>query len=105
MSYLNRLVARIVAWFKRAELDQDLDAELETHQHLLVEEGIQRGLSPDEAHREARLRLGNVTSLREQHRETRGLPFIDTLLQDLRYRPDELLIPMNAGSAVRPPLS
>ena len=85
MSYLNRLVARIVAWFKRAELDQDLDAELETHQYLLVEEGIQRGLSPDEARREARLRLGNVTSLREQHRETRGLPFLDTLLQDLRY--------------------
>ena len=74
-----------MAWFKRAELDQDLDAELETHQDLLVEEGIRRGLSPDEARREARLRLGNVTSLREQHRETRGLPFIDTLLQDLRY--------------------
>src|SRR6185369_4483421 len=52
---------------------------------LLVEENMRRGLSPAEARREARLRLGNVTSLREQHRETRGLPFFDTLLQDLRY--------------------
>jgi putative ABC transport system permease protein len=85
LSYLNRLVARIVAWFKRAEFDQDLDAELEAHIHLLVEDGVQRGLSPEEARREAHLRLGNVTSLREQHRETRGLPVVDMLFQDLRY--------------------
>src|ERR1044071_7406133 len=74
-----------MAWFKRAEMDHDLEDELATHLDLLVEENMRRGLSPAEAHREARLRLGNVTSLREQHRETRGLPFIDTLLQDLRY--------------------
>ena len=85
MSYLNRLVARVMAWFKRAEMDHDLEDELATHLDLLVEENMRRGLSPAEARREARLRLGNVTSLREQHRETRGLPFIDTLLQDLRY--------------------
>jgi predicted permease len=85
LNYLNRLVARILAWFKRTELDHDLDNELESHLYLLVEENIRRGLSPAEARREARLRLGNVTSLREQHRETRGLPFLDTLLQDLRY--------------------
>ena len=46
---------------------------------------MRRGLSRAEARRQARLKLGNVTSLREQHRATRGLPFIDTLLQDLRY--------------------
>ncbi|HWF88815.1 MAG TPA: ABC transporter permease, partial [Pyrinomonadaceae bacterium] len=85
MSYLNRLCARIVAWLKRAELDHDLDDELESHLYLLVEEGMRRGLSRAEARRQARLKLGNVTSLREQHRATRGLPFIDTLLQDLRY--------------------
>lgn len=85
MSYLNRLIARLVAWFKHAELDDDLDAELETHLQLLVDENLRRGLSAEEARREARLTLGNVTSLREQHRETRGLPFVDTLLQDLRY--------------------
>jgi len=85
LSYLNRLVARIVAWFRRAELDQDLDQELQTHLSFLVEENVRRGLSPEEARREARLRMGNVASLREAHRETRGLPLIDTLLQDLRY--------------------
>ena len=85
MSYLNRLVARVVAWLRRAELDQDLDHELQTHLSFLIEENVRRGLSPEEARREARLRMGNIPSLREAHRETRGLPLIDTLLQDLRY--------------------
>jgi predicted permease len=85
VSYLNRLVSRIIAWFRRAELDQDFDKELQTHLSLLVEENLRRGLSPEEASREARVRMGNVASLREKHRETRGLPVIDTLLQDLRY--------------------
>lgn len=85
MSYLHRLIARIAAWFRRAELDRDLDEELQTHLSLLIERNIQRGLSTEEAIREARLSMGNVVSLREKHRNTRGLPFVDTLLQDLRY--------------------
>lgn len=85
MSYLHRLVARIEAWFKRAELDQDFDKELETHFSFLVEENLRRGLSSEEANREARLKIGNVASLQEKHRETRGLPIIDTLIHDLRY--------------------
>ena len=85
MNYLYRLMARISAWFKRAELDRDLDEELQTHLSLLVEQNLRLGLSTDEAMREARLKMGNVVSLREEHRDTRGLPFLDTLLQDLRY--------------------
>jgi predicted permease len=85
MSRLSRLTARIVALFKRSDLDRDLDNELDAHLSLLVEENIRRGLSPEEAHRAARLKLGNLVSLREAHRETRGLPVVDTLLQDLRF--------------------
>jgi predicted permease len=82
---LSYLVARIVAWFRRSELDQDLDQELQAHLSLLIEENVRRGLSPEQARREALLKMGNVASLREAHRETRGLPLVDTLVQDLRY--------------------
>src|ERR1044072_7224571 len=85
MSRLSHLAARIAAFFKRRELDSDLDNELEAHLSLLVEENIHRGLSPGEAHRAARLKLGNLVSLKEAHRETRGLPVVDTLFQDLRF--------------------
>ena len=85
MSYLYRLIARIAAWFRRAELDRDFDDELKTHLSLLVEQNLRRGLSTEEARREAQLSMGNLVSLREEHRDTRGLPLLDTLLQDLRY--------------------
>ena len=85
MSNLYRLIARIAAWFRRAEFDRDLDDEFKTHLSLLVEQNLRRGLSTEEAMREARLSMGNLVSLREEHRHTRGLPLLDTLLQDLRY--------------------
>jgi hypothetical protein len=46
---------------------------------------MRQGLPREQAERQARLKLGGVTQLREAHREVRGLPFFDTLLQDLRY--------------------
>jgi len=85
LSNLNQLVARVVAFFKGDDFDRELDAELEAHLYLLIEENTRRGLTPEEARREARLKLGNPASLREEHREARGLPFVDTLFQDLRY--------------------
>src|SRR5262249_49343023 len=46
---------------------------------------IRRGMTPDEAHRAAVVRFGGVMQLAEQQRDQRGLPFIETALQDLRY--------------------
>ncbi len=85
LSRLNRLLARIGAFFRSADLDRDLDEELEAHLNMLTDENIRRGMSPEDARRAAQLGLGNFASLREAHRETRGLPLVDTLLQDLRY--------------------
>jgi len=85
LSDLKRLVARVIAFFKPEAFDRELDNELEAHLCLLIEENIRRGLTPEQARREARLKLGNPTSLREEHREIRGLPVLETLFQDLRY--------------------
>ncbi len=46
---------------------------------------MRRGMQHDQAHRAARLELGGLTQIHEAHREARGLPFLDTALQDLRY--------------------
>ena len=82
--FLHRMAARIRAFFGSADLDRDLDQEWESHVTLLAEDHMRRGMTPEQAHRAARLELGGLTQLREAHRETRGLPFVDTLLQDLR---------------------
>src|SRR5579872_6578391 len=85
LSTFHRAIGRIRAAFRPRPFDRDLDAELDAHVKLLTEDYIRRGTPPDEAERRARLELGDVTQLREAHRDIRALPFLDTLLQDLRY--------------------
>lgn len=84
-SGLRQLLQRIRSLFRRAQLDRDLDAEIASHVQLAIEENLQRGFSPDEARRQALLRFGGSQQAKEQHRETRSLPFFETLLQDIRY--------------------
>ena len=52
---------------------------------MAVEEKIARGMSAEEARRQALVRFGGLTQARERHRESRGLPWIDVLMQDLRF--------------------
>jgi putative ABC transport system permease protein len=82
---LRQLLQRIRSFFRRAEQDCDLDAEMLAHLELAIEENLQRGLSPAEARRQALLRFGGPQQAREEHREARGLPLFEALLQDIRY--------------------
>ncbi len=85
LSSFYRMIARIRAVFGSSDFDGDLNTELESHLKLLTEDHIRRGTPPEQAERLARIELGAPAQLIEAHRETRGLPFLDTLLQDLRY--------------------
>jgi len=79
------LASRLRALFTSGRLDDDLDREMAAHVALLVEDYVRRGLTRDEARRAALVRFGGPMQLKEQHREDRGLPFVDTTLQDVRY--------------------
>ena len=83
--WLRVLTSRIHGWFTIRRVDEDFREELEAHLGLLTEENIRRGMTSEEAHRAARLRLGGSTQLRETHRELRGLPWIDAAIHDIRY--------------------
>jgi len=43
------------------------------------------GLSPAEARRQAVLKFGALAAMRESYRDQRGLPFLETVLQDTRH--------------------
>jgi predicted permease len=62
-----------------------LRAEIEEHLALQTAENLRAGLSPVEARRQAVLKFGAVEAIREGYRDQRGLPFIETLIRDLRY--------------------
>lgn len=82
---MNRLLNKIRAFFHKRQLDGDLEAELSHHIEAATEENIAHGMSSDEARRRALLRFGNIQQARETHRATRGLPWLDILMQDLRF--------------------
>jgi predicted permease len=85
MDSLRQALQRLLSFFRKAPLDRDLDAEMASHLAFAIEENLRRGLSPEEASRQALVRFGGVSQSKEQHREARGLPALDLLLQDLRY--------------------
>jgi predicted permease len=76
---------RMRSFFRKHPLDQELDEEIASHLEIAQEENIARGLPAGEARRQALARFGGVQQARETHRETRGLPWLDVLMQDLRF--------------------
>jgi MacB-like periplasmic core domain len=82
---LREALHRLRALFCKQPLDHELDAEMAAHLEIAVEGNLQRGLSPEEARRQALVSFGGLEQAKERHREARGLPALDVLGQDLRY--------------------
>ena len=76
---------RAAAFVRREHHDREFDVELSTHLEMSRAEYERRGLTPEEARRAALLALGGAQRTRELHRDTRGLPRLETVLQDVRY--------------------
>lgn len=76
---------RLASLFRRRHLEADLDAELRSHLEMAVEGNLCQGMRPEQAHRQALLDLGGIEQPKEMYREQRGLPMIETTLQDLRF--------------------
>src|SRR3981189_2843727 len=76
---------RLVALFRRRRLEDDLDEELRSHLDMAVELNCRKGMSAEDARREALKGFGGIEQTKEIYREQRGLPMIETTLQDLRF--------------------
>src|SRR6059058_90202 len=79
------LLHRIAALFRRRGLEKDLDDELRSHLEMAIEINLRKGMSPVDARREALRSFGGVEQTKEIYRDQRGLPMIETTLQDLRF--------------------
>lgn len=85
MDSLRVLASRVLGLFRKRRLDENLDEELRGHLDALVEENIRRGMPPKEALQSARREFGGVEQVKEAYRDQRGLPILDTLLQDVKF--------------------
>jgi len=85
MKALRAMVVRIAGLFDRDHRDSELRAELESHVQMHVDDNLRSGMTYEEARRQALLKLGGVEKVTEAYREQRGLPFLETSIQDVRY--------------------
>jgi predicted permease len=85
MRALNRLFTRLLNFTTRRHGDERLREEIESHIAAQTEENIRTGMIPEQTHRHARLKLGSMAAVREDYHAEKGLPFLDTLLLDVRY--------------------
>jgi len=76
---------RLLAFFRGAQMDRELEAEMLAHVQFATEENLEHGMSPSEARRQALIHFGGPQQSKEQHREARSLPLLESLLQDIRY--------------------
>jgi predicted permease len=83
--YLRALWARLRGLFGDRKAEREFDDEIRAHLESLAERYVRQGMAQDEAARAARRQFGNATLLKETHRDMRGIRFIETLFQDLRY--------------------
>ncbi len=76
---------RIWSFTDRTRSEREFSDELAAHIEMHVEDNVRAGMSPAEARRQALVKLGGVEQTKEQHRDRRGLPWLETAVHDLRF--------------------
>ena len=85
MKFLRRFFIRLSNFATGHRSDQRLREEIAEHLAFQTDENLRAGMSPSEARRRAVLKLGAAEAIRENHHDEQSLPFVENLLQDLRF--------------------
>ena len=85
MKKLRGFLVRFKGLFNRQQKDHELSKEIESHLQMHIEDNIRLHMSPEEARRQALIKLGGIESMKEAYRDQRGLPVLEMLWQDVRY--------------------
>src|SRR5580692_11146973 len=85
MRELRVLGMRLRGMFRTDHADAELAAELESHLQLHVDDNLRAGMTEEEARRQALIRLGGIEPTKQAWLERHGLPWLETLWQDLVF--------------------
>ncbi|MFI5337042.1 MAG: ADOP family duplicated permease [Opitutales bacterium] len=85
MNPLRQLLFRLQLPFRRRQIEQGLSEEIRVHLEMATAANLAAGMSPEEARAAALRQFGGVAQMQEAYRDERGLPWLEQLLQDLRY--------------------
>jgi predicted permease len=82
---LNDLLYRLRAFFRREELENEMEEELRFHLECETARNRKSGLASGDAHQMARRAFGGIERTREECRDARGTRLLEDVLQDCRY--------------------
>lgn len=86
MKKIQRLLLRCRNLISRQGVDQRrFREEMEQHLSLETEHNLRSGMTPEEARRQAVLKFGAVEAIREQYHAEMSVPFLESVVQDVRY--------------------
>ncbi len=77
--------------FRRRARERAFADEIDSHLALHIDDNLRRGLSPDEARRQARLALGGVEAMKEAYRNQGTVPVVEHTVQDIRLALRQLI--------------
>ena len=84
MTWLRVLASRVAGWFRQRRHDDEFDDEVRFHLAMETDANLERGMSPIEARRTARVRLGGVEQVKERWRDAKRVSLIDRLSREAR---------------------
>jgi predicted permease len=84
------LYRRIINSFARSKLEQEIDREFRSHLEMRIADNIAAGMSPEAARRDALIRFGNRTAIRERAAAADAQLAFDTLGREFRYAARQL---------------
>lgn len=82
---------RVVNLFGRGRVAREIDAEIEAHLAMRMEENVANGMTPDAARRDALVRFGSREATREQMAGVDAALGLDRVWFDVRYASRQLL--------------
>jgi predicted permease len=84
------VLRRIGNLFRRSRIQREIDAELESHISLRIEDNLAAGMSPEDARRDALIRFGNPAATRERVAAADAALGLQSFWFDLRYAARQL---------------
>ena len=85
MKRLRAWMFRLAGLFRSQRQEQELAAEMESHLQFHIEDNLRAGMTPQQARRDAILKLGGVEQTKQACRERSTIPSLESLLRDVRY--------------------
>ncbi|MGI8771410.1 MAG: ADOP family duplicated permease [Acidobacteriaceae bacterium] len=85
MNRLRAWIVRMAGIFPAHQREREFADEIDSHLQMHIEDNLRSGITPEQARRDAILKLGGVESTKQAYRNRETIPLLENLLRDLAF--------------------